>query len=221
MYIGRTNRGKFFIALIFSSFVSFLFFIFSGLLNHGYLYSYLLWNLFLAWIPLLISIRLVVVLRSKSWSSWEPLILSLIWLVFLPNSFYMISDFIHIANAPQAALLYYAITITSIIFNAVMLGYVSLFLVRAELSRRLSKRDTTLWILLILLICSYAIYIGRDLRWNSWDVLTNPGGIIFDISNQLLQFHNYGHVLILTGMFFAFLTTIYSVLWRGIKIIRK
>lgn len=219
--IGRLSaRNQFILALLFSSLVGTALFTFSALRSHSLDYGYLLWNLFLAWIPIVISTRLVHVLHRKLWSSWEALFTSIAWLIFLPNSFYMISDFIHLSSAANNNVLYYAVTFTSIIYSAVVIGFLSLYMVHIELKKRLADLDATLWIAAILLSCSLAIYIGRDLRWNSWSILTNPGGVIFDISNRLMHVSSYSQIISTAGVFFVLLGSMYMLAWSGIKVLK-
>ena len=214
-------RKQFILALGLSTAVGVGLFFYSALSSHTTDFAYLLWNLFLAWIPVILSVRLVQVLSHKLWSSWEALGLSLLWLIFLPNSFYMISDFIHLSSAPTNQVLVYAVTFTSIIYSAVVLGFLSLYMIHIELKKRINSREASFWIGLTLLICSLAIYVGRDLRWNSWDVLTNPGGVIFDISDRLMHMSMYPQILSTAGVFFVLLGSMYILAWSGLKLLRQ
>src|SRR5437762_3296801 len=101
----RLPPMQFILALIIASSVSLALFAYGAWRNHSLEFGYLVWNLFLAWLPLLFAIRLVFVLRQKQWSSWEGIAWSLLWLVFLPNSFYMISDFIHLQEVQRVDVL--------------------------------------------------------------------------------------------------------------------
>jgi uncharacterized membrane protein len=214
-------KSQFILALGLSTFVGVGLFFYSAGLGHNYKYSYLLWNLLLAWIPLLLAIRLGEVLKRKPWSSWEALLVTLLWLVFLPNSFYMISDFIHLQSAPTDQIVFYAVTFASIIYTAVVLGFISLYLIHIELKKRLSNKDAAIGIAITILICCVAIYIGRDLRWNSWDVLTNPGGIIFELTDQLLHVSFYRPAISMISVFFVLIGSMYILAWSGIKLIRR
>jgi uncharacterized membrane protein len=101
--------------------------------NHSFEeFSYLSWNLVLAWLPLIFALRLVVILKRKVWSSWEGLALSILWLVFLPNSFYMISDFIHLEDVRRVNILYDTLMFTSFIYTGVALGFSSLYLIHTS-----------------------------------------------------------------------------------------
>jgi len=215
----KKARAKFLQALLIASFVGIGLFSYGALRNSSLQYSYLVWNLFLAWLPLLFAIRLTAVLRHKLWSSWEAMSLSVLWLVFLPNSFYMISDFIHLQEVMRIDILYDTVMFTSFIYTGVVLGFSSLYLVHIQLRKRMTAREAGSWIGLTLLICSAAIYIGRDLRWNSWDILTNPGGLLFDISDRLIHISGYPHMLLTIITFFILLSSMYLLLWRGIQLL--
>lgn len=198
-----------------SSFVSLGLYAYGALRNHSLEFSYLPWNLILAWVPLLLSIRLVGVLKNKRWSSWETMIVSVLWIVFLPNSFYMISDFIHLQEIRRPDLLYDVLMFTSFIFTGVVLGFCSLYLIHLEFIKRFTNRTVMAAIGTILVLCSGAIYIGRDLRWNSWDILANPTGLLFDVSDRLMHLSAYPQMLITVISFSVLLGTMYGLLWRG------
>jgi uncharacterized membrane protein len=188
--------------------------------NNSFYFAYLIWNLFLAWLPLLFAIWLVSVLKHKLWSSWEALGVSALWLAFLPNSFYMISDFIHLREVSEHDLLYDAVMLTSFISVAVVLGICSLYLVHKEIIKRFSARTSQVWLGATLLLCSFAIYLGRDLRWNSWDIVTNPGGLIFDVSDRLMHPAGYPEMFMTTGIFLLLITMLYALAWYAIRLIR-
>ncbi|HYH75852.1 MAG TPA: DUF1361 domain-containing protein, partial [Candidatus Saccharimonadales bacterium] len=126
---------------------------------------------------------------------------------------YMISDFIHIKEAGRVDLLYDVVMFTSFIFNGVLLGFLSLYIVHRELLRRAAAQTVTMLIGLVLFLCSFAIYIGRELRWNSWDILVNPASLLFDVSDRILNPRQHPDVVTTTISFFVLLSTIYSVLW--------
>ncbi len=215
----RSYRAHFITALSLTTLVSVGFFAYGAWLDRSLYYDYLIWNLFLAWLPLIFAYRLAVVLQRKLWSSWEAMGMSMLWLVFLPNSFYMISDFIHLQDV-QHYLLYDALMFTSFIYIGVLLGYSSLYLIHLELNKRFVASTTWWLICLTLLICSFAIYLGRDLRWNSWDILTNPGGLLFDISVRLLHPASYPNMFLTILPFFILLISMYVLVWYSIQLLR-
>lgn len=193
-------------------------YIYSIFLNHAILYPYLVINLLLATIPLFLSWRLMVVLKHKRWSAWEPLLLTFLWLIFLPNSFYMVSDYIHLSSVPPSTLLFTSIMFSAFIFLAFFLGMLSLYQVHLELKRRLNFKTAAAIVVIILLGCCFAIYLGRDLRWDSWDLIVNPAGVLFDISNLVLHprvYPDMGRTII---GFFVLLASTYMVVWRVSRI---
>jgi uncharacterized membrane protein len=174
----KPETYKYFLALILASLVSESLFVYSAWSTHSLLFDYLTWNLILAWIPLLVAARLTKALRNKLWSSWEALSLSIIWLIFLPNSFYMINEF----------------------------------------RKRFSDRLSAGLIASTLFISSIAMYFGRDLRWTSWDVLINPGGLLFDISVRLQHIASYPNMIIVILAFFVLLCSMYNLMWKGLSL---
>jgi uncharacterized membrane protein len=84
-------------------------------------------------------------------------------------------------------------------------------LVHTELLRRVSRRATHTLIELVLVLCSFAIYIGRDLRWNSWDILTHPASVLFDVSDRVLNPREHPQVITTTLSFFVLLSSMYIV----------
>lgn len=209
------------LALAGSAVVSLLFFAYGALRNQNLEFSYLVWNLFLAWLPLVFALKLTSVLKRKLWSSWEGLFYSVLWLVFLPNSFYMISDFIHLQDVMRVDLLYDAIMFTSFIYSGVVVGFSSLYLLHVQLHRRLGEYGAAKMMAMTLLVCSFAIYVGRDLRWNSWDVLTNPGGLLFDLSDRLMHPAAYPAMFTTVISFFVLLASMYYIVWRGSLLVSK
>lgn len=184
-------------------------------------YWYLVWNLFLAWVPLGLSALLIRLLRHKLWSNWQLVLVSFAWLIMLPNSFYMISDFIHLQDMSASDLLYGVVMFTSFIFTAALVGFSSLYIVHAELRKRVGHRISSSMVGFILLACSFAIYLGRDLRWNSWDILINPAGILFDVSDRII--HPLGHrgIATITVSFLVLLGSLYIVGWQIGEATRK
>ncbi len=216
-----TPKSQFLLMLLAASGVSLVLFLADSLHNHSTYFSYLIWNLFLAWLPLIFSAWLVSILGRKLWSSWEAIAASLLWLIFLPNSFYMVSDYIHLREVSEYDLLFDAVMLTSFISVAVVLGICSLYAVHQEVLKRFSRTTSTVWLLGTLLLCSFAIYLGRDLRWNSWDILVNPGGLLFDTSERFLHPAVYPEMFLTTGIFMLLIGMFYGIGWFSVRLIRS
>ena len=217
----HSSRQQFALALGGATLVSVGLYAYGAIVNHRSVHGYLVWNIFLAWLPLVLALWLAKVLSSQLWSSWKALAISVAWLMFLPNSFYMISDYVHLQDVAHANILYDAVLFTSFIYTGVLLGFSSLYIIHLELKRRFPSRLASGTVALTLLLCSFAIYIGRDLRWNSWDILTNPAGLLFDISDRALHPAAYPIMILTVTAFFVLLTSMYALVWRGSQLLRS
>ncbi|HEX7963602.1 MAG TPA: DUF1361 domain-containing protein [Candidatus Saccharimonadales bacterium] len=216
-----STRARLGLALVSSSLASVLLFAAAALRNHSLTFDYLAYNLFLAWIPLLLTLWLQRMLRTRLWSSWPPFLLTLFWLGFLPNTFYMISDYIHLQDVPRVDFMLDVIMFSSFILNAFILGLISLYLVHGELRKRVSLKVSWYMMAATIFLTSFAIYIGRDLRWNTWDVLLNPASILFDVSDRLLAPHQHPEMFTTTFGFTVLISSIYVTVWCCARILRQ
>lgn len=182
---------------------------------------FLPWNLFLGWVPLAFAWWLVRRLTKTAWLTIPNAALTLLWLGFLPNAFYIVSDFIHLRPTGDISMLYDVVMLTSFTFNGFVLGYISVYMVHEQLRLRLKKAQADALIGLVLLMCSFAIYLGRYLRWNSWDVLVNPFGLIFDVSEPFINPASHPQAFTTTLMFFILLSSIYAASFELVRILRS
>lgn len=217
----RSNRySGVVLALLLSNSISLLFF--AGRVAGGgsTRYWFLLWNLVLAWLPLLFA--WLAVRRLGRTRVFNPLnvFLLLLWLGFLPNSFYLVSDLIHLHETGEINILYDAVMFASFIFNGFIAGYLSLYMIHRELLDRVARRRAHLAVAGVLLVCSFAIYVGRVLRWNTWDVLVNPAGLLFDMSEQVVNPLSHPQLFMTTITFFLLLGSIYAVVWHLVRALR-
>lgn len=208
-------------ALALMSAVSMMLLILRILVTHSLRYSYLPWNLFLGLLPLVFAVWLRENLRVRSWRHWQNIALSLLWLGFLPNSFYIISDLIHLRNTGPTAMVYDVAMLASFILSGLVFGYLSLGLVHWELLKRTVAKKAHGIIAVVLLASSFAIYLGRYQRWNSWDVVLHPAGLLFDVSSRVINPALHGDTFIITGVFFVLLSSVYLVLYKLVILIRK
>ena len=182
-------------------------------------YGFLIWNAMLAWLPLGFALWLMRRLKRSRWLTPGNVLLTLAWLGFLPNSFYLITDLIHLRVTGEVSVLYDAVMFCLFIFNAYLVGFMSLYLVHRELERRHRPKVPAV-VGLVLLACSFAIYLGRTLRWNTWDVLVNPAGLLFDVSDRVINPGLYPQTMVTTMSFFLLLGSVYLVVWRLAGVLR-
>lgn len=184
-------------------------------------YVFLLWNLVLAWVPLGLVIWLKKSQQTRGWLAWQSLTLGILWLIFLPNSFYLVSDFVHLHATYEVSLLYDVALISSFAFCGLALGYSSLYIVHRQLLKKIKPRLATFAVAFVLALSSFAIYLGRYQRWNSWDVLLDPAGLLFDLSDQIINPAAHTQAFATTATFFVLLGSIYFVLWQLSKLTKR
>lgn len=140
-------------------------------------YGLLVWNLFLAWMPLLFSLLARDTFRSQPQRTWRFYGLAGLWLLFFPNAPYIFTDVIHLWVGFR---LHFWVDLTLILLCALtglVLGFVSLYLMQSVVAQRFGRLASWLFVILAMGSCSFGIYLGRFLRFNSWDVLLRPGKI--------------------------------------------
>lgn len=174
-------------------------------------HSWLAWNLFLAWIPFVLS--LVIYTRARAGSSPGLLVsLGALWLVFFPNAPYLVTDLMHLGRG-RVPLLYDVLLLSTAAWAGLLLGLTSLFLLHAVVRRRLGAANAWALVVGVLALSSFGIYLGRVQRWNSWDVVAHPQPLAHQIASGLLHPLSHPRPLGLTVLFTSFLLVSYVVLY--------
>ncbi len=145
-------------------------------------YIFLVWNLFLACIPYAITI-LLTLCKNNRFVFWLGFI---IWLAFLPNSPYILTDLQHIRLSTLQSVWFDVLLILSFAVNGMIIGFASLQMMQKSLQDQLSRQTINIITYVILLLCGFGIYLGRVLRWNSWDIIQNPIAIVSDVGKRVL-----------------------------------
>lgn len=175
-------------------------------------YSFLAWNLFLAWIPLAAAAA-VYDLQRRGARLPRLLPLGLVWLLFLPNAPYLLTDLIHLGSRNDAPLWFDLVLFSAFAWTGTLLGYLSLYLMQVVVRRTLGALWSWAFVGGSLLATAFGIYLGRSLRWNSWAVVTNPGPLLSDVwarvSDPLAHPRSFGMTVALT----ALLSVLYLVLY--------
>ena len=140
-------------------------------------FLFLGWNLFLAWIPYGISL----LLKERQSLPFKLIIISA-WLLFFPNAPYIITDLLHLRARPPVPLWYDMLTIFAFAWTGLIFGFLSLIRVQKILIREWGVTVGHLLTGGAFLLAGLGIYIGRFLRWNSWDIVTRPFHLIADLA---------------------------------------
>ena len=169
------------LALIFASVVSVALVLIRMGLAKNISYGLLIWNLFLAWMPLVFAMlardqfeRRTATARGQGQRHWKFLALSGAWLLFLPNAHYIFTDMIHLWIKFRG---HFWIDLTLILLCAVtglVLGFVSLYLMQSLVAKIYGRLASWLFVVIAAGLSSFGVYLGRFLRFNSWDVVFKP-----------------------------------------------
>lgn len=199
------NREEMMRVIFIISFIALVFFSFSIFyLTGNFIHIMLIWNILLSFFPLYISKKL-----SKK-KSIGNILLWFMWFLFIPNAFYMITDFIHIQQIQFIAIdsPYHFTWIQNIdiwleLINIVLcisIG-VAMGIKSMDYTHKLvGNKHYFLFLPVISILIGFAIYIGRFLRFNSWDIL-QPFTLLQKLSYSIdvfaIQFISLFAILIL------------------------
>ncbi|SFN94548.1 Uncharacterized membrane protein [Bizionia echini] len=171
-------------------------------LTQSFFLIFLVWNLFLAAISYAISTFII----SKPKISKPSLILSgSIWLLFLPNAPYIITDLLHLKISSNKLLWFDVLLITSFAYNGLMLFFLTLMDMQKLLLAHIKKSIVSYGFPLIFLLTGFGVYLGRFLRYNSWEILNKPIQLLNDSLNILLTPNLHREAWLFTFAFAAFL----------------
>lgn len=168
----------------------------------NYFLLFLVWNLFLAFVPWFIASILYL---SKKCKKIPFIIFALLWLLFFPNSLYIVTDFIHLKTAASAMRWYDLILLFSYSFAGLFYGFVSLDFIETKIQNLFNIRYPQIFSVFVIYLSAFGIYLGRFLRWNSWDIVTNLSSVLSDlflpIKNPFIHARTWAFVLLLGTLF--------------------
>jgi uncharacterized membrane protein len=176
-----------------------------GLYTGMLTYFFYPWNLFLAILPVYFS---GLLLKEKTFNYKSILWLGL-WLLFLPNAPYLLTDIFHFKERPPVPMWFDLMLVVSCAWNGILFCMISLFRVERFLKTRVNSGFVNVLMFLLLIPCGYGIYIGRYLRYNSWDVVTNPARLIKTSTHHIHHPFESLNVWMFTFVFATFLGIIY------------
>lgn len=150
------------------------------------MYSFMYWNLFLALIPFSISFGLSILpsLSAKKLVFWPMLGL---WLLFLPNAPYMTTDLFHLKARDGMPLWFDLLLILSFAWNGLILAFVSMEEMQELITQHSAPWLSWIMMIFVVFLCGIGIYLGRFLRWNSWDLWTRPEALLHDILDLFID----------------------------------
>jgi uncharacterized membrane protein len=175
-------------------------------------YASLSWNLFLAWIPFLLAYAIYSLSWSRKWLYLFIPITAFLWLIFFPNAPYILTDLQHLSQESSNTPLWYdVIMLIWFSWTGLLLGLVSMYLMHEVIQRNFNKTVGWGFVIVVSGLSSFGVYLGRFVRFNSWDLLQDPSevaltvlGLVIDPTKRLVAF---------TALFTVFYLFVYLTLY--------
>jgi uncharacterized membrane protein len=184
------------------------------ILMTGYItYAFLAWNLFLAFVPYYISGWVADHMGSKN--KWKLLPAIGCWLLFMPNTFYIITDLFHLDDMADGHQWFDLTMILSFAWNGILFGMLSIRKMEMILGKTKGKLVSGFVICFVMWLNAFGIYIGRFLRFNSWDVIANPFSLFGEIFSIVFNPYEHRWVWAMTACFSFFMLILYYTMKRS------
>jgi len=148
-------------------------------------FLFLNWNLFLAFIPWALST--FIALNGYKTNKIILFALFSTWLLFFPNSPYILTDLFHLRLQTTMPAWFDLVLILSFAWTGLAFGFISLLDLEVLLGKYFKQKVIFSIIFLMLFAGSFGVYIGRFLRWNSWDIISDPASLFADIWDRFIN----------------------------------
>jgi uncharacterized membrane protein len=200
------------LALVLASFVSCGLMVFRTIYFQQFAYEFFVWNLFLAWVPTIASLAFYSLIRRGPRNTVLMSVVAIIWFLFFPNAAYIVTDIVHLRERPPVPFWFDLISIMAFAQTGLFLGYLSLYLMQEVVRERWGRWSSWVFTFAMLGLSAFGIYLGRFLRWNSWDVLLSP---IDSLRNAAYAANPWASIrpLAFSAFFFAFSLICYLIVY--------
>ncbi|HEX7260009.1 MAG TPA: DUF1361 domain-containing protein [Candidatus Saccharimonadia bacterium] len=180
-------------------------------------FDFIVWNIVLAFVPLLVEPLFGIIVRKTkgALAKMGKLVVSAVWLLFLPNAFYILTDLMHLnsrvsVNARDDSRTYTLLydrgdglyvfdsllLVAATVFGAYV-GGLALLHAWKYFRKRMPQLSAGAILALIMTLSAVGVYIGRFGRWNSWDGLIHPHYVISDLFTSLITPATQGRFLLI------------------------
>jgi uncharacterized membrane protein len=172
-------------------------------------YVFLVWNLFLAWVPYLWSLWAAAIQRRFPRDWWRLLLPGGLWLLFFPNAPYLVTDFIHLRERAPVPIWYDIGLLAAFAWSGCFLAVASLQTMQRLVGQLCGAVVSWLFVLASVGLCGLGVYLGRVERWNSWDLLFYPHDVLAAAVRPILDPLSHIRPLGVSAMFAAILFACY------------
>ena len=178
-------------------------------------YASLVWNLFLAWLPLAFALLAGDEFHLAKTRNWRFLGFAAAWLLFFPNAPYIFTDVVHLTTYFYRHFWVDLVLILLCALTGLVLGFVSLFLMQGVVRRLFGTLTSWLFIGAVAGLSGFGIYLGRFLRFNSWDVIWKPlalgRGIRHWAADPLAHSNSYAFPMLFAVFLFLAYVMLYAL----------
>lgn len=169
-------------------------------------YSHILWNLLLAWVPVALA---WIATRTTRTPQWLRGLATGGWLIFLPNAPYLITDLIHLHPSGQIPLLYDGVLLFSLGLSGLATGLATVFWMEQVIAGRFGRWARMAFSVGALGMAGCGVYVGRFLRWNSWDAILRPVQLAQDLAQYALHPFLHWRAWAAAALFTLLLASVY------------
>ncbi len=211
-------REQLFYPVLMSSLLGVAFFAVHALWSDSFSHKFLMWNLFLAWIPYLCALAMAA-LHERRARAWQYALPALAWLLFFPNAAYLVTDLVNLYEHPPVPYWYDIVFFATLAWTGLLLAVASLLIVQRMVKSAWGAFWSWAVVLIVIGLNSVGIYLGRFMRWNSWDILTDPLQILRDAAMPFLHPLAYRQsvavMIVFSALLFVCYVSILSFAVRG------
>jgi uncharacterized membrane protein len=176
------------------------------------IFVFLLWNLFLAWIPYWSSVWADRLHRRRP-RRWSFLLLpGALWIVFLPNAPYILTDIWHLQSRPPIPLWYDSSMLSAFALAGLFLAVFSLRTMQQLVRHYAGPLVTWVFVFVTVGLAGLGVYLGRFLRWNSWDLVLHPQAVLADVAVRVANPLSHLQSFVVTAVSAAILLACYLAL---------
>jgi uncharacterized membrane protein len=206
--VAKINKNKHMKKILtYSVGFSILLYVFRVWYTGSLLFLFIPWNLFLAWLPLLFS----SMIKDERFS-FKNVMFFCLWLLFFPNSPYLITDLFHLEQREGVPLYYDLVLLFMAAWNGLLMGLYSLRNIEQLLLKRFSVTKVKLMLISFFALCGFGIYLGRYDRYNSWHLVTQPFDLMEGVFSKIISPASHPRVWAVTILFAVVLLLIYETL---------
>jgi len=166
-------------------------------------YTFLVKNLFLAWLPYLMSLYVLWVGRTQPQRRFRLASIWAAWLALLPNAPYIFTDLIHWRRRTEVSWWFDLGMVLMFALAGCFCGIASLRIMHTIARRAVGEVGGWLFVVTASVLTGFGIYLGRFERWNSWWVLTKPRFVLSQLAHGLADPFSHSRTIGVTLMFGA------------------